>query len=178
MRQSLSITQEPPSCVLGLCCYLSISSVHPPPTLFSHPCLSSSARPLSHSFQLSMSYCGSHRPVQGLHPHQRGLGFQLCAFNTEVTAFPGAASQPIPLWLAHMAWNLFCDPRVNVLERRGTFFSHDFGLSRTGSSSAIHSGSLDSLHLSPGTSSSLVWALGLRWNGLKPLGPSGPTPTI
>ena len=34
----------------GLCCYLFISSVHPPPTLVSHPCLSSSAHPLSHSF--------------------------------------------------------------------------------------------------------------------------------
>ena len=29
--------------------------------------------------------------------------------------------------------------------------------------------------LSLGTSSSLVWALGLRWNRLNPLGPSGPT---
>ena len=29
--------------------------------------------------------------------------------------------------------------------------------------------------LSPGTSSSSAWALGLRWNGPKPLGPSGPT---
>ena len=92
----------------------------------------------------------------------------------EVTAFPGAASPPIPLWLAHMAWNLFCDPRVDVLERC-VFFSHDFGLLRTGSSSAVHSDSLDSLHSSPGTSSSSAWALGLGWNGLKPLGPSGPT---
>ena len=39
----------PPS-LDGLCCYLFLSSVHPPPTLVSHPCLSSSARPLSHSF--------------------------------------------------------------------------------------------------------------------------------
>ena len=29
----------------GLCCYLFLSSVHPPPTLINHPCLSSSARP-------------------------------------------------------------------------------------------------------------------------------------
>ena len=99
----------------------------------------------------------------------------MCVFNTEVTAFPGAASPPIPLWLAHMAWNLFCDLRVDVLGRCGTFFSHDFGLLRTGSSSAVHSGSLDSLHSSPGTSSSSAWALSLRWNGLKPLGPFGPT---
>ena len=101
----------------------------------------------------------------------------MCVFNTEVIAFPGATSPPIPLWLAYIAWNLFCDPRVDVLGRRGAFFSHDFGLSRTGSSSAVHSGSLDSLHSSPGTSSFSAWALGLRWNGLKPLGPSGPTIT-
>ena len=102
----------------------------------------------------------------------------MCVFNTEVTAFPGAASPPIPLWLAHMAWNLFCDPRVDVLGRRGAFFSHDFGLSRTGSSSAIHSDSLDSLHSSPGASSSSAWDLGLGWNGPKPLGPYGPTNII
>ena len=99
----------------------------------------------------------------------------MCVFNTEVTTFPGAASLSIPLWLAHMAWNLFCDPRVDVLGRYGAFFSHDFGLPRTGSSSAVHFGSLDSLHLSPGTSSSSAWALGLGWNRPKPLGPSGPT---
>ena len=34
----------------GLYCYLFLSSVHPPPTLVSHPCLSSSAHPLNHSF--------------------------------------------------------------------------------------------------------------------------------
>ena len=50
------------------------SSVHPPPTLVSHPCLSSSARLLSHSFWRSVSCCGPYRPVQGSHPHQRGLG--------------------------------------------------------------------------------------------------------
>ena len=47
----------------GLCCYLFVSSVHPPPTLVSHPCLSSSARPLSHSFWRSVSCCGPHCPV-------------------------------------------------------------------------------------------------------------------
>ena len=99
----------------------------------------------------------------------------MCVFNTEVTAFPRAASPPIPLWLAHMAWNLFYDPRVDVLGRCGTFFSNDFGLPRTESTSAVHSGSLDSSHSFLDTSSSLVWALGFRWNGSKPLGPSGPT---
>ena len=99
----------------------------------------------------------------------------MCVFNTEVTAFTGAASPLIPLWLAHMACNLFCDPRVDVLGRCGAFFSHDFGLLRTRSSSVVHSDSLDSLHSSPGTSSSSAWALGLGWNGLKPLGPSDPT---
>ena len=58
----------------GLCCNLFISSIHPPPTLVSHPCLSSSVRTLSHSFWCSVSCCGLHRPVQGSHPHQRGSG--------------------------------------------------------------------------------------------------------
>ena len=31
-------------------CYISLSSVHPPLTLVSHPCSYSSARPISHSF--------------------------------------------------------------------------------------------------------------------------------
>ena len=79
------------------------------------------------------------------------------------------------LWLAHRAWNLFCDPQGDCLGQRGAFLSHDFGLPRTGLSLAIHSGSFDSLHSSLGTSSSSVWALGLRWNGPKPLEPSGPT---
>ena len=73
----------------------------------------------------------------------------MCVFNTEVTAFPGATSPSIPLWLAHMAWNLFGDPRVDVLGRCGSFFSHDFGLPRIGSSSAVRSGSLDSFHFVP-----------------------------
>ena len=47
----------------GLCCYLFLSSVHPPPILINHPCLSSSARPLSHSFWRFVSCCGPHRPV-------------------------------------------------------------------------------------------------------------------
>ena len=72
----------------------------------------------------------------------------------EVIAFLRTASPPTPLWLAHMAWNLFYDPQGDFLERRGAFLSHVFVLSRTGSSSAVQSGSLDSLHLSPGTSSS------------------------
>ena len=52
-------SQEPPSFLwafllsfpLGdLCCYISLSSVNPPPTLVSHPCPYSSARPIGHSF--------------------------------------------------------------------------------------------------------------------------------
>ena len=154
-RRSLLPVFRPPSSFFsrpslgGLCCYLFLSSVHPPPTLVNHPCLSSSARPLSHSFQRSVSCCDPHCPVQGSHPHQRGSGCQLCVFNTEVTAFHGAASPSIPLQLAHMAWNLFGDPRVDVLGRCGSFFSHDFGLPRIGSSSAVRSGSLDSFHFIP-----------------------------
>ena len=76
-RRSLPPISGPPSSFCapslgGLCCYLFPSSVHPPPTLVSHPCLSSSARPLSHSFWRSVSCCGPHRPVQGSHPHQWG----------------------------------------------------------------------------------------------------------
>ena len=79
------------------------------------------------------------------------------------------------LWLAHKAWNLFWDPQGDCLERRGAFLSCDFGLPRTGSSSTVYSGSLDSLHSSSDTSSSSAWALGFKWNGPKPLKPSGPT---
>ena len=46
-----------------LCCYIFLSSVHPSPTLVSHPCLSSSACPIGHSFWCSVSCCGPHRPV-------------------------------------------------------------------------------------------------------------------
>ena len=72
-RRSLPPVSGPPS-LGGLFCYLFLSSVHLPPTLVSHPCLSSSARPLSYSFWHSVSCCGPHRPVQGSHPHQRGSG--------------------------------------------------------------------------------------------------------
>ena len=61
-RRSLPPLFRAPS-LGGLCCYLFLSSVHPPPTLVSHSCLSSSARPLSHSFWRFVSYCGPHRPV-------------------------------------------------------------------------------------------------------------------
>ena len=79
-HRSLPPISGPPSSFLrapslgGLCCYLFLSSVHPPPTLVSHPYLSSSACPLSHSFWRSVSCCGPHRPVQESHPYQRGLG--------------------------------------------------------------------------------------------------------
>ena len=54
-----------PSPALGdLCCYIFLSSAYPPPTFFSHPCLSLSARPIGHSFWHSVSCCGPHRPVQ------------------------------------------------------------------------------------------------------------------
>ena len=48
-------------------------------------------------------------------------------------------------------------------------------MSKTRSSSTVHSRGLDSLHSTSGTSSSSVWASGLKWNGPKPLEPSGPT---
>ena len=67
-------SSSPPLSLGDLCCYIFLSSVHPPPTLVSHPCLSSSACPISHSFWRSVSCCGPHRPVQGSHPHQWGHG--------------------------------------------------------------------------------------------------------
>ena len=79
------------------------------------------------------------------------------------------------LWLAHRVWNLFWDPQGDCLGWRGTFLSCDFGLPRIGSSSAVHFGSLDSLHSFSSISSSSVWALGLKWNEPKPLEPSGST---
>ena len=79
------------------------------------------------------------------------------------------------LWVALRAWNLFWDPQGDCLRQHDAFLSCDFGLPRTGLSSAVHFGSLDSLHSSSGTSSSSAWALGLKWNGPKPLEPSGPT---
>ena len=63
---------RPPPASSDLCCYISFSSVHPPHTLVSHPSLSSSARPIGHSFWHSVSCCGPHCPVQGSHPHQWG----------------------------------------------------------------------------------------------------------
>ena len=78
-RRSLPPVSGPPSSFSrapflgGLCCYLFLSSVHPPPTLVSHPCLSSSARPLNHSFWHSVSCCDPYYPVQRSHPHQKGV---------------------------------------------------------------------------------------------------------
>ena len=57
-----------------LCCYISLSSVHPPPILVSYPCPYLSARPIGHSFWYSVSCYGPHRNVQGSHPHQWGQG--------------------------------------------------------------------------------------------------------
>ena len=82
------------------------------------------------------------------------------------------------LWLAHRAWNLFCDLQKDCLGRRGTFLSCDFGLPRIGSFSAVHSDCMDSLRPSSDTSSSSTWTLGLEWNGSKPVEPSGPTITL
>ena len=63
----------PPSSYLGdLCCYIFLFFVHLPPTLVSHPCLSSSARSIGHSFWRFVSCCGPHCSVQGSHPHQWG----------------------------------------------------------------------------------------------------------
>ena len=73
-KSLLPVSGPPSSSLGGLCCYLFLSSVHPPLTLVSHPYLSSNARPISHSFWRSVSCCGPHRPIQGSHPHQKGSG--------------------------------------------------------------------------------------------------------
>ena len=114
-------------------------------------------------------------PCPGVTSTSKGVGVNCVYLIQRWQLFLGLPPHLFPLWLAHMAWNLFCNPRVDVLRRCGVFFSHDFGLPRIGSSSAVHSNSLDSLHSSPGTSFSSTWALSLEWNGPKPLGPSGPT---
>ena len=68
------------------------------------------------------------------------------------------------LWLAHRAWNLFWDPQGDCLGRRGAFLSCDFGLPRIGSSSAVHSDSLDSLHSSSANCRVSVFRPGpLQW---------------
>ena len=73
LSPGLFFSFHPPS--LGdLCCYISLSSVHPPPTLVGHPCPYLSACPIGHSFWRSVSYCGPHRTVQGSHQHQWGQG--------------------------------------------------------------------------------------------------------
>ena len=52
-----------------LCCYIPLSSIHPPPTLVSHLCPYLDARPIGHSFWCSVSCCDPHRTIQGSHPH-------------------------------------------------------------------------------------------------------------
>ena len=59
----LLLPPPPPHALSDLCCYISLSSVHPPPTLVSHPCPYSSARPIGHSFWRSVSCCGPPRIV-------------------------------------------------------------------------------------------------------------------
>ena len=54
-----------PSPLGDLWCYISFSSVHPPPTLVSHPCLYLNAHPIGYSFWRSVSCCGPHRPIRG-----------------------------------------------------------------------------------------------------------------
>ena len=179
----LSITQEPPSCLwaslplwaVSLVIYsslpfillLHLSVIHAYPQVHVPSTILSSAL---WAVVAPIALSKGHIHIKG------GQGVSCAYLIRRWQLFVGLpATPPIPLWLAHMAWNLFGDPRVDVLGRCGSFFSHDFALPRIGSSSAVHFGSLDSLHSSPGTSSSSAWALGLRWNGPKPLGPSGLT---
>ena len=163
----------PPPSLGDLSCYIFLSSVHHPPTLVSHPCLSSNACPIGHSFWRSVSCCGPYRPVQGSHPHQWGQGVSYGYLIRRWWLLLGLSLHH-SLWLAHRTWNLFCDPRVDYLGRRVAFLFHDFGLPRIGSSSAVQFGGLDSLHSSSGTSSSSAWALGLISNEPESLDPLAP----
>ena len=75
---------------------------------------------------------------------------------------------------------------MDVLGRCGSFFSHDFGLPRIGSSSAVRSGSLDSFHfvpehfflLSVGLGFEMEWAEASRtfWPHNSPLKSCCPAP--
>ena len=120
MRQPLSVTQEPPSClwaslILGL------------PLLPGHPLFRWSLLLYIPLFHSSSSYtCQSSIPILKRTSHQpfflalcellwppspypgvtstsMGSGCQLCVFNTEVTVFPRAASPLVPygqpIWL-------------------------------------------------------------------------------
>ena len=181
MRQPLSITEEPPSCFWASPSFGWSLLLFIPLFRSSSPYTCQSSIPILKCTSLQPFFLALCKllwppsPCPGVTSTSKGVRVLIVCIYMEVTAFLGAASPPIPLWLDYMAWNLFCDPRVDVLGRCGVFFSHDFGLLRTRSSSVVHSDSLDSLHSSPGTSSSSAWALSLRWNGPKPLGPSGPT---
>ena len=154
--------------------YIFFSSIHPPFTLVSHPCLYLSACPIDYSLWRSVSCCGPHRTVQGSHRHQWDQGVSY-GYLIQRWHFSWGCFSTMLLWLAYWTWNLLWDPQEDCLGRCGAFPFCDFGLPRTGSSSAVYSGSLDSLHSSSGTSSSSAWALDLIWNGPKSLDPFSPT---
>ena len=99
---------------------------------------------------------------------------QLRVFNEEVTTSPRIALSTMLLWLAHWAWNFLWDAWGDCLWWHGIFPFRDFGLLRTGSSSAVYPGSLDFLCSSLAISSSSAWALGLIWNGPESLYPLAP----
>ena len=65
------------------------------------------------------------------------------------------------LCLTYWAQDLLWDPRGDCLWQCGAFLFCDFGLPRTGLSSVVYPGSLDSLHSSSSNSSFSAWALSL-----------------
>ena len=89
-----------------LCCYITLSSVHHPPTLVSHPCPYSSVRPIGHSFWCSVSCCDPHCTVQGSHPYQWDQGVN-CEYLIRRWQFLLGLFSTMLLWLACRAWNLF-----------------------------------------------------------------------
>ena len=99
---------------------------------------------------------------------------QLRAFNAEVTASPRIDFSIMLLWLAYWAQNFLWNARGDCLWQRGVYPFRDFGLPRTGLSSAVCPGSLDSLCSSSSISFSSAWALGLIWNGPESLDPLAP----
>ena len=151
------------SLVGDLWCYISLLFVHHLPTLVSHPCPYLSARPIGYSFWRSVSCCGPDSTVQGSRPHKWGQGvscgylirrwqllLELLFYHTPMA---GSLGSKLPLG---------CSRGLPLVAWR--FPLRDFGLPRTGSSSTVYPGSLDSFCSSLSISSSSAWAIGLIWN--------------
>ena len=88
------------------------------------------------------------------HVHINGVRVLAVGIQYEGDNFFWGYFSTMLLWLTHWARNLLWDLRGDCLWWCGAFPFCDFGLPRTGSSSAVYPSSLDSLHSSSGNSSS------------------------